>query len=435
MDVHDLAPVLGLDDSKTVNQHPVWSLIVATIGNALEAFDFSIYATFVVYFDKQFFPAQNVTAAQLAAFAVFALGFAARPLGGWAFGALADHIGRRASLMIGITLMGCASLVIAILPTYASAGLLAPVLLTTVRLLQGLSFGGEYAAATVFLAEAAPPKQRGFYASFQFCSFAAGILVASSLALVMTHLATRETLEAWGWRIPFAIGGICALVGLWMRMHMTETEAFEKLRASGAPKRSLWWTWTHHPREVARFLGVTVLGAFGFYLFTTFMPAYAIRHVGATPSTTYAATTVTIAIFMLSQPLFGALSDRIGRRPQLIVFALGYLLLLYPVMKSVGPSFMSILLVELFGMLLYGLYSSIAPAIMAEIFPTEVRSIGIGATYNIVVAVLGGTTPYLMTLAAAHQREGWFIAYVCVGALIGLITYWRMPETAGIKIH
>ncbi|MDR2992096.1 MAG: MFS transporter [Burkholderiaceae bacterium] len=417
------------------HKRPAWSLIVATIGNALEAFDWGIYATFVIYFDKQFFPSDNPTAAQLAAFAVFAIGFLARPLGGWVFGILADHIGRRASLITSIALIACASLAIAILPTYSSIGVAAPILLTLIRLLQGLAFGGEYGAATVFLTESAPPNRRGFYASFQFCSFAAGMLATSGLALALTHWMTHETLQAWGWRIPFAIGGVSALIGSWLCTSLAETEAFEKLRSNRTEKRSLWYTWTHHPREVRRFLGVTVLGAFSFYLFTSFIPVYAIRHVGATPSTTFAAGTVMTAIFMLSQPLFGALSDRIGRRPQLIVFALCYLLFLYPVMRSVGPSFMSILLVELFGMLLYGLYSSIAPAVMAEIFPTEVRSIGIGATYNIVVAVLGGTTPYLMTLASAHQREGWFIAYVCVGALIGLITYWRMPETAGIKIH
>jgi MHS family alpha-ketoglutarate permease-like MFS transporter len=411
------------------------SALIASVGNALESFDWGIYATFVIYFDKQFFPSSSETAAQLAAFAVFAIGFFARPLGGWAFGALADHIGRRASLILAIALIACASLAIAILPTYSTIGVAAPILLTLIRLLQGLSFGGEYGATTVFLAESAPPKQRGFYASFQFCSFAAGMLATAGLAWALTHFMTRETLQAWGWRIPFAIGGVFALLGSWLCTTLVETEAFGKLREGQTQKRSLWWTWTHHPREVLRFLGVTVLGAFSFYLFTAFMPAYAIRTVGASPSTTFAAGTVMTAIFMLSQPLFGALSDRFGRRPQLIVFALGYLLFLYPVMRSIGSSFMSILLVQLFGMLLYGLYSSIAPAVMAEIFPTEVRSVGIGATYNIVVAVLGGTTPYLMTLATAHHREGWFIAYVCVGALIGLITYWRMPETAGMEIH
>lgn len=411
------------------------SIIAGTVGNAVESFDWMIYTTFAIYFAKQFFPAENPTAALLSAFAVFAIGFAARPLGGWLLGAFADRVGRRRGLMLAIMAMACSSFVIAVLPTYATIGLAAPLLMALMRVLQGLSVGGEYATATLFLAESAPRNKRGFYSSFQFLSVAAGILAASAFALIMTHVLTKAELEAWGWRIPFALGGFSSLIGLWMRRRVEETPAFEKLRSAGAiRKRSPWWCWTHHPKATLRLVGVTVLGAFSFYLFVSFIPVYAIHQAGAEPSTAFAASTASIALFMISQPLFGALSDRIGRRPQLIVFALGYVLFLYPVIKSIGPGFTSILLVQMFGMLLYGLYTAVAPAVMVELFPTEVRGVGIGSTYNLVVALLGGTTPYLMTAASAHQRTGWFIAYVCAGALVSLITFVLMPETAGSEL-
>jgi len=412
------------------------SIIAGTVGNAVEAFDWMIYTAFAIYFSKQFFPSDNPTVTLLSAFAVFAVGFAMRPLGGWAMGAFSDRFGRRSGLMASILAMAGSSLVIAFLPTYSRIGILAPILMTLLRMLQGLSVGGEYNAATLFLAESAPPRHRGFFTSFQFASVAVGMLLSSALSWAMAHYMSRDAIEAWGWRVPFFIGGCGALVGFWMRRHVAETASFEKLKREGRIQpRSLWWTWTHYPQAVLRLVGITVLGAFGFYLFVSFMPIYAIRHAGALPDDAFAASAVTIVIFMITQPFFGALSDRIGRRPQLIAFALGYLLFLYPVVRSIGPGFGSMLLVECFGMLLYGLYTAIAPAIMAELFPTEVRGVGIGAAYNLVVALLGGTTPYLMTAFQAHGHEGWFLGYVSVGALIGLVTFWRMPETAGIELE
>ncbi|HKT99432.1 MAG TPA: MFS transporter [Paraburkholderia sp.] len=418
-------------DAKRTSQ----SIVAATIGSTVETFDWMIYTTFAIYFAKQFFPSENSTASLLAAFAVFAIGFFARPVGGWLLGAFADRAGRRRGMMVGVWAMSASSFIIAVLPTYATIGMAAPILMTLARILQGLSVGGEYATATLFLAESAPNHKRGYYSSFQFLSVAGGILLASGFALIMTRVMTKEEIETWGWRIPFVIGGFGALIGVYMRRRMQETAAFEKARIEGrVQKRSPIWCWMHYPRATLRLVGVTILGAFSFYIFVSFIPVYAIHHAHADAGTTFAASTVCMVIFMVTQPLFGALSDRIGRRPQLIVFALGYLLFLYPVIVSIGTSFMSILSVELFGMLLYGLYTAVAPAVMVELFPTEVRGVGIGSTYNLIVALLGGTTPYLMTIADEHRHTGWFIAYVCFGALISLITYLKMPETRGIEL-
>jgi MHS family alpha-ketoglutarate permease-like MFS transporter len=411
------------------------SIFAGSVGNVVEWFDWSIYTAFAIYFSGQFFPSQNETASLLATFAVFAVGFGMRPLGGWAIGAFSDRHGRRSALTLTIVMMAGSSLLISVLPTYASIGVFAPILMTVLRMLQGLSVGGEYGAATTFLAESAPAARRGFYGSFLFFSIAAGLLLASALAWVMTHYMSRSALESYGWRIPFFIGGLGSVVGWWMRRNVHETTAFEKLRRrGGVQRRSLWWIWSTHRTAVLRLVGISVLGAFSFYLFISFMPIYAIRHAGAVPTDAFAASTVSIAIFMIAQPFFGALSDRIGRRPQLIVFALGYLLFLYPVVTSIGPSFRSMLLVECFGLLTYGLYSAIAPSIMAELFSTEVRGLGIGAAYNLVVALLGGTTPYLMTWLQSTHHEGWFLGYVCLGALVSLIAYWRMPETRGAEL-
>jgi MFS transporter, MHS family, alpha-ketoglutarate permease len=412
------------------------AIFAGSIGNTLEWFDWSVYTAFAIYFSKQFFPADNDTASLLATFAVFAVGFALRPLGGWAIGVYSDRYGRRNALTITIVMMGGSSLLISVLPTYSTIGILAPILMTVLRMLQGLSVGGEYGAATTFLAESAPAGRRGFYGSFLFVSIAAGLLAASAMAWAMTHLMPREALEAWGWRIPFFIGGCGAIIGFWMRRNVAETEAFEKLRRRGRiERRSLLWTWTHHRSAVLRLVGISVLGAFSFYLFIIFMPIYAISHVGAVPTEAFAASTASIAIFMISQPFFGSLSDRFGRRPQLIVFAAAYLLFLYPVVTSLSAGFWSMLLVECFGLLTYALYSSIAPSIMTELFSTEVRGVGIGTAYNLVVALLGGTTPYLMTWLQSIHQEGWFLGYVCAGAAVSLITYWRMPETRGVTLE
>ncbi|WP_321857683.1 MFS transporter [Paraburkholderia tropica] len=408
------------------------SILAGSIGNAVESFDWAIYTAFAIYFSRQFFPADNESVALMSSFAVFAVGFGMRPLGGWAAGWIADRFGRRSALSLTIVGMGGASLLIAALPTYQQIGLLAPILMTALRMLQGLSMGGEYGAATLFLIESAPPARRGFYGSFLFFSIAAGLLAASALGALLAMLLSAADMAAYGWRIPFVIGGCGSLYGFWMRHGLPETPAFVELRKAGRNRgRSVWWMWRHCRAAVLRLVGITLLGAFSFYLFVSFMPVYAIHHAGAAPADAFLASTIGIALFMIAQPFFGTLSDRIGRRPQLMVFALAYLLFLIPVVKTVGAGFWSILLAECFGLLAYGLYTSVAPAVMTEQFDAEVRGVGIGTVYNLVVAIFGGTTPLLMTALQRHDRTDWFLAYICVGAAISLFTYWRMPETAG----
>ncbi|MFV3371304.1 MFS transporter [Pseudomonas sp. NY15435] len=416
-----------------------WRTIIAgSVGNTVEWFDWTVYTAFALYFSHQFFPSDNETTALLATFAVFAIGFAMRPLGGWLIGVFNDRAGRKAALNLTILMMALPSLLISLMPTYASIGIAAPVLMLLARMVQGLSVGGEYGAAATFLAESAPASQRGLYSGFFFASIALGLLFASGLAWSLSQWLSKEQLIDYGWRIPFFIGGLGSLAGFWIRHGVDETATFRKnheQRRGQRVERPLRTLWREHPQAVKRLVGISLLGAFAFYLFVSYLPVHAIRTLGVAPGTAYAASSLALVVFMISQPLFGWLSDRIGRRPQLIVFALGYAALLYPVVNSMSASFASILAVELFGLLLYGLYSAIAPAIKSELFSTDIRALGIGLPYNLVVAIFGGTTPYLMTWLQSRGQEQWFLVYVSVMAVITLVAFVRMPETRGKDLH
>ncbi|TQR66370.1 MFS transporter [Acinetobacter sp. RF15A] len=403
-------------------------ILAGTVGNAIEWFDWTIYATFAVFFAKQFFPSDDPTASLLATFAIFAVGFFMRPLGGIVLGIFSDRYGRKAALAATIIMMAGGSLMIGLSPTYESIGIFAPIILVLARLLQGLSLGGEFASAATYLSEMAPKHKRGFYSSFMFFSSAIGILMASGLAWALTSALTETQMSEYGWRIPFILGAIGGLVGMWIRKSVPDSEMTHKKESVKNPLAVLI---KRHPKETLRIVGISILTTFAFYIFVVYVPTYAIKVLGAEPQTAFAANTVGLIIFMLCQPVFGWLSDKIGRKPQLIVFAAGYLVFFYPIIKWMDGTFASILLVELFGLVLYALYTAIGPAVMSEQFPTEVRAVGIGAPYNLMVALLGGTTPYVLTWLQSIGKQDYFYFMVLVGALLTLITFIKMPETAG----
>lgn len=403
-------------------------ILAGTVGNAIEWFDWTIYATFAVFFAKQFFPSDDPTASLLATFAIFAVGFFMRPLGGIVLGIFSDRYGRKAALAATIIMMAGGSLMIGLSPTYESIGIFAPIILVLARLLQGLSLGGEFASAATYLSEMAPKNKRGFYSSFMFFSSAIGILMASGLAWALTSSLTETQMSEYGWRIPFILGAIGGLVGMWIRKSVPDSEMTHKKESVKNPLAVLI---KRHPKETLRIVCISILTTFAFYIFVVYVPTYAIKVLGAEPQTAFAANTVGLIIFMLCQPVFGWLSDKIGRKPQLIVFAVGYLVFFYPIIKWMDGTFASILLVELFGLVLYALYTAIGPAVMSEQFPTEVRAVGIGAPYNLMVALLGGTTPYVLTWLQSIGKQDYFYFMVLVGALLTLITFIKMPETAG----
>lgn len=421
--------------SNTATAEPIKykKILIGSVGNLIEWFDWTIYAAFAIFFSNQFFPATNETAALLATFAIFAVGFFMRPLGGFLIGLFSDRFGRRNALSLTIVMMAAGSLIIGVTPTYESIGIAAPLLLVVARLIQGLSLGGEYASASTYLTEMAPNKQRGFYSSFLFMSAAMGILLASGLGWILTAGLSKADMNAWGWRIPFIIGALGGAVGIWLRYSIKADDESDA-HTQTAVKQPLRTLLRDYPVETLRIIGFSTLSTYAFYVFMAYLPTYAIRQGGADPKIAFGANTVAIIAFMFMQPLFGYISDKIGRKPQLITFALGNLLFFYFVIQFVNASFTTLLLIELFGLTLYAMYSSIAPAIMAEQFPANIRAVGIGTPYNLMVAILGGTTPYMLTWLQSIQMEKIFYFVVLLSALISLITFIKMPETAGSEL-
>lgn len=425
-------PNMKNSTSKLENVSQKKVILAGTVGNAVEWFDWTIYATFAVFFAKQFFPSTDPTASLLATFAIFAVGFFMRPLGGIVLGIFSDRYGRKAALAATIMMMAGGSLMIGLSPTYEVIGIFAPIILVLARLLQGLSLGGEFASAATYLSEMAPKEKRGFYSSFMFFSAAIGILMASSLAWLLTTILTEQQMSDYGWRIPFLLGALGGLVGMWIRRSVPDSEM---THAKEKVKNPLIFLIKNHPKETLRIVGISILTTFAFYIFIVYVPSYAIKALGAEPKVAFAANTIALVVFMLCQPVFGWLSDKIGRKPQLIVFAVGYLLFFYPIIKWMDSSFSSILLVEIFGLLLYASYTSIGPTLMSEQFPTEVRAVGIGAPYNLMVALLGGTTPYILTWLQSIGKQDYFYFLVIIGAALTLLTFIKMPETVGKKLE
>jgi MHS family alpha-ketoglutarate permease-like MFS transporter len=412
-------------------RRPVRQLVAASIGNAVEWYDWYAYTFLAVYFSGQIFPgdAGDPVVPLLSAFAVFAVGFFLRPIGGLLLGWVADRIGRRGALTVTIVMMGAGSLLMAVLPTYASAGLAAPALLVFARLLQGLSIGGEFAASTTFLVESAPPGRRGLFSSFQYVSTTLGQLVASGLTAVLASTLSKPEMTAWGWRVPFAVGAVIALVGLWIRRTAEETHPDRDGLAAG-DRPPLFEALRRYPKASLLVAAVTVAGTVTYYTWTTYFSTYAQTAAGVPAAEALTANTIALAFFALLQPLGGMLSDRVGRKPLLVVFAAGFTVGVVPLLGLVSSAFGVLLLVQCVGMVLLTGYTSIAAALNAELVPGRVRASGIGFPYSLTVAVFGGTAPYLATWLVSIGRPGLFPWYVAALALFGLIVYLRLPESA-----
>jgi MHS family alpha-ketoglutarate permease-like MFS transporter len=424
-------PVVGVAAEPAPPGRPVRQVAAASIGNAVEWYDWYAYSFLAVYFSARIFPtdAADPLVPLLSAFAVFAVGFFMRPLGGLLLGSVADRVGRRNALTLTIVLMGGGSLLMAVLPTYAAAGVWAPVLLVVARLVQGLSIGGEFAASTTFLVESAPPGRRGFFSSFQYVSTTIGQLVASGLTALLAVLLTKDAMGTWGWRVLFVVGAVIALVGFWIRRGAEETHpARDDLAAGRRPP--LFEALRRYPRQSLLIGGVTVAGTVVYYTWTTYFPTYAQVSGGIPAAEALLVSTIALAFFAVIQPLGGMLSDRYGRKPALIVFAAGFTIGTVPLLGLIGSSFVSLLLVQCAGIVLLTGYTSIAAALNAELFPGRVRAAGIGFPYSLTVAVFGGTAPYLATWLASMGRAGWFPWYVTLLAVVGLVVYARLPETA-----
>jgi metabolite-proton symporter len=405
------------------------AIVGASSGNLVEWYDFYAYAFTSIYFAAAFFPSGDTTSQLLATAGIFAVGFFMRPLGGWLFGWIADTHGRRISMIISVLMMCTGSLMIALMPTHATIGTAAPVLLLLARLTQGLSVGGEYGTAATYMSEVASKGNRGFYSSFQYVTLIGGQLLALLVLAVLQALLTTDELKAWGWRIPFVIGALAAVVAMYLRRSLAETASEETMHNKEAG--SVVGLVRHHPRAVLFVLAFTMGGSLYFYTFTTYMQKYLVNtaHMAAT-TVTFVMTTALI-VFMLLQPAFGALSDWIGRKSNMILFSGLGMLTAVPLLILIGrvSSPYTALILVLLTLMIASFYTSISGVVKAELFPPEVRALGVGLTYAIANAMFGGTAEYVALWLKSAGHEQWFFWYVAGMVAIAFAASLIMPDT------
>jgi MHS family alpha-ketoglutarate permease-like MFS transporter len=409
------------------------SIVGGSVGNLVEWYDWYVYSAFSLYFAKSFFPPANQTVQLLNAAAVFAVGFLMRPAGGWLMGRYADKHGRRAALTLSVLLMCGGSLLIAITPSYAKIGVIAPAMLVLARLLQGLSVGGEYGASATYLSEMAGKAHRGFWSSFQYVTLIMGQLLALAMLLLLQRTMAPAELESWGWRIPFIVGAALAVVAVAMRRGLEETSAFEKDRAS-RPAQSAAATMRGlmaHPRAVLTVVGLTAGGTVAFYTFTTYAQKFLVNTAGFSKSDATYVNAISLLVYMMLQPAIGALSDRIGRRPVLTAFGVLGTLGTIPLLTALEgartiPQALTLLILALVAV---SGYTAINAVVKAELFPTSIRALGVGFPYAVAVSVFGGTAEYFALWFKNMGHERWFYWYVTGCILASLLVYATMPET------
>lgn len=411
------------------NAGEVRAIVGGTIGNLVEYFDWYVYSSAAIYFAPIFFPKADATAQLMSAALVFAIGFLMRPIGAWYFGRMADRVGRRVALTRSVLLMAAGSLLIAVTPGYAQIGLAAPALLLVARMAQGLSLGGEYGASATFLSESASRERRGFWSSFIYVSVILGQLLAVG-SLVVLHRAVGEAaLSEWAFRVPFVLGAGAALVALWLRTSLEETASF---KAAGAKEnRGTLSELRQHPREFFTVVGLTLGGTVAFYTCTTYMQKFLVNTVGFAKDTANLLATCSLLWFMLLQPAFGALSDRIGRRRVLLSFGVLGFLAFAPTLYALSQTQSEwIALACLLAMLtIVSGYTSVNAIVKAELFPAHVRALGVALPYALTLSLFGGTTEYFALWLKQAGLEPWFFVYVSLTAGISAVVYWRMPDT------
>ena len=423
-------PGEGIDFVKGVGDRSkrIKAIVGASSGNLVEWYDFYAYAFTSIYFASAFFPAGDQTSQLMSTAAIFAVGFFMRPLGGWLFGWIADTRGRKNSMVISVLMMCFGSLMIAVLPTHATIGAAAPVLLLVARLLQGLSVGGEYGTAATYMSEVAGKGHRGFYSSFQYVTLIGGQLLALLVLVVLQQLLTLEELKSWGWRIPFVIGAATAIVAMYLRRSLVETASAKTMHAKEAGSLS---GLMGHKRSVLLVFAFTMGGSLYFYTFTTYMQKYLVNTAHMDAKVVSGVMTAALVIFMLLQPVFGALSDRIGRKNNMLLFSGIAMLASVPLLGALGTVSSPYVA---FGLILVTLviasfYTSISGVVKAELFPSTVRALGVGFTYAVANALFGGTAEYVALSLKSSGHEEWFAWYVAALVGIAFIASLLMPDT------
>jgi MHS family alpha-ketoglutarate permease-like MFS transporter len=420
------------DTPDLISRQRLRAIIGGSIGNLVEWYDWYAYSAFALYFSGAFFPKGDATAQLLNTAGVFALGFLMRPIGGWLFGRIADKVGRKQSMTLSVLMMSAGSLLIALTPTYASIGIAAPILLLLARLIQGLSVGGEYGVSATYLSEMASRGRRGFYSSFQYVTLIGGQLVALGIQIILQRLLLTEAqLHEWGWRIPFVIGAILSLVALYLRQSLHETKAFEAHKAEKGSKKGTIGELLKHPKAIITVVGLTLGGTLAFYTYTTYMQKFLVNTVHLSKGDSTLLSFISLLLFALLQPAFGSLSDRIGRKPLLIGFGVLGTLFTVPLLTALShtSSMYSAFFLLMAALIIVSGYTSINAIVKAELFPAQIRALGVGLPYALTVAIFGGSAEYLALWFKDFGHESWFYWYITGCIFLSLLVYLFMRDT------
>ena len=410
------------------------SVVASTIGNILEWYEWSAYAVFTPFIAAAMFNSEDPVSSVLATLGVFAVGFLMRPLGGIVFGKIADVKGRKFVLIATMLIMAGGSFLIAVLPTYGQIGVFASLILLLIRVAQGFAHGGESATANSYIAEIAPAHKRGFWGSIVFVAIFGGSVVAYTIGGVITNVFSEAAVSDWAWRIPFALGGLLALVALWMRRGMVESDVFESDEAEEVVDPT-----PLDRGRVARAIVLVVLMTSGItaahYTWTSYASTLAITERGMDAQTAYWATVGAQIIALASLPFWGSLSDRIGRRPVLIGFGVLMAILQYPLMGMITDTGWTLFVASTLALLVVSMAGALLSAVLSEAFPTKVRTQGIGFAYSVSVAVFGGTAPYLNglfnSLDLSWLSSGW-VVLLCLATIVAVV---KLPETKGKDLN
>jgi MHS family alpha-ketoglutarate permease-like MFS transporter len=421
---------LPMRQPENIDLHRIKSIIGGSLGNLVEWYDWYIYSFFSLYFAGAFFPKGNQTVQLLNTAAIFAIGFLMRPIGGWLMGAFADKKGRKKALTFSVLLMSVGSLIIAVIPGYKQIGIAAPILLLLARIIQGLSVGGEYGTSATYLSEMATKKRRGFYSSFQYVTLIMGQLVASGFVVLLQKVfLTEDQLHQWGWRIPFVFGAILAITVMYLRRSLHEPASFKT--ESAKDDRGTLKALAQYPKAVFTVIGLTIGGTVAFYTFTVYVQKFLVDTAKFSNANAAMISTLTLVGFMLLQPVFGLLSDKIGRKPLLIGFGILGSLTTVPIMTALGntkevwPAFLLVMC----ALVITSAYTSINAVVKAELFPAKVRALGVGFPYAIAVSLFGGTAETLALTFKKYHHGQWFYWYVTICILISLVVYVLMGDT------
>jgi MHS family alpha-ketoglutarate permease-like MFS transporter len=410
------------------------AIIGGSTGNLVEWFDWYVYSAFTLYFAPHFFPSTDRTAQLLSTAAVFAVGFLMRPIGAWIMGIYADRHGRKAGLTVSVTLMCAGSLIIACTPGYETIGVFAPTMLVIARLMQGLSVGGEYGASATYLTEMAGKNRRGFFSSFQYVTLISGQLLAICVLLILQLTMSEAALDSWGWRIPFAIGAVLAVVVFYIRRGLAETQSFENAKADagdGKPKSGFIQLITKHPRETITVMLLTAGGTLAFYAYSIYMQKFLVNTSGFSREVASQINAATLFVFMLLQPIAGGLSDKIGRKPLMVGFGIAGVLFTYPIFAALetatNPIYAGLLVMA--ALVIVTGYTSINAVVKAELFPAHIRALGVALPYALANTLFGGTAEFVALKFKGAGFERGFYWYVTAMIAVSLVVYLRMKDT------